>query len=265
MNTSLPSRKCKKHRLKITWLCVAKGCKQILFCKKCRKEHNKRHEDFYYPIHELMEEDNEILTEQIELNEDEKKKIYHKIDKEIDNSIECFIRDMELARAQLKQRVDEQKLNVSAQNVDTVLAEHRQKVLYNPHNDMNLLRLGQEYHKFLQESQIQTPEKRKLLGIMKDDIDHRFDHYYSDIENLNKKLLSKGKYPTDQSSELFIQKSISNKNPNDSGVKISHLDDWNRQNGNVQQVAESLPVFVEPEQKKVDQEVEEYYFFIIFI
>jgi DNA-binding PadR family transcriptional regulator len=196
------TRKCDCNRLPATWLCTFPNCKRTFFCKKCRKYHDRKHEKNSYPILELLEDDGDIPNENNELSTQEKKKIYQKLDDEIERAQDRFERDMKKIRKLLRENIDKyhlkQSLNYNIQN----LQECRKKVLENPNDNELLKNLGTEYHNYMHESNFYNIDKEGMIKKLNKDIDHRFDYFNFDLDKIISYLGNSSKYP----EKLMINK-----------------------------------------------------------
>lgn len=185
------SRRCRCKRYKATWLCTFPNCSEFLFCKKCRKNHNRRHEENFYPVRELLEEDNDESHDEFEFTSNEWEQFYHKIDDEIEHMQDEFDENMKSVRKCHRKQITEFKIMNQSKSPQSSLSEFRQKVLHNPNDDALLLRLGREYHKYLQESNVQGADRRKIIQKLKDDINQRFANFREDLMVLFEQLKSK--------------------------------------------------------------------------
>ena len=189
------SKKCGCRRYKITWLCTFPNCNDPFFCKKCRKNHNRRHEENFYPIRELLEEDHEEEHEAFEFEQQEKEKLFRKIDDEIEKLQDEFDEKMKKIRKEQRQNITDFSMKSTQKSQQNILSEYRRKVLDNPHDETSLKRLGREYHKSLQESNVQNVDRRKIFEKYREDIDHRYYHFNSDLQRIFKYLGDKQEYP----------------------------------------------------------------------
>lgn len=142
------SRECKCGRLPATWVCTFKNCPDSFFCKKCRKNHHKRHEEYFYPIRELLEDDTDTAMDQLELLKREKEDIYKMIDHQIEAAQDQFEEQMKTVRKALRKNVDDFHLRKSLNFNLTNLQNIRRKVLKNPYDNEILMNLGTEYHRY---------------------------------------------------------------------------------------------------------------------
>ena len=196
MNRGMISKKCGCRRYKITWLCTFPNCSDSFFCKKCRKNHNRRHEENFYPIRELLEDDQEEDQDSFEFEKEEKEKLFCKIDDEIEKLQDEFDEKMKEIRKKQRQNINEFTIKSNSKSQQNALSEYRRKVLDNPHDETSLKKLGREYHKSLQESNVQNVDRRKIFEKYKDDINHRYDNFNDDLQRIFKFLADKRMYPT---------------------------------------------------------------------
>jgi hypothetical protein len=141
------SRECKCQRLPATWLCAFEKCKDPFFCKKCRKNHEKTHEEFFYPIRELLEEDTDSVIDQFELTRKEKEDLYSEIDRNIEHAQDQFERQMKAVRKALRKNVDDFHLRKSLNFNLGGMQDIRKKVLKDPYDNDLLRELGTQYHR----------------------------------------------------------------------------------------------------------------------
>ena len=195
MNGKDISRKCRCKRYKATWLCTFPNCSEFLFCKKCRKNHNRRHEENFYPIRDLMEDDHDDSHEPFEFNYDEKQKLKRKLQDEISNLFEQFDERMKSVHRKHKQYINEYNTLSLSKNQHNNLNEFRQKVRDNPYDESALKKLGREYHKYLQESNVQNVDRIKIYQKYNNNLNQRFDNFSKDLMVLMKHLEKSTPYP----------------------------------------------------------------------
>lgn len=175
------SRKCRCRRYNATWLCTFPNCAEHLFCKKCRKNHNRRHEENFYPVRELLDDEAEEPLDDFEFSAEESEQLFRKIDDEIERLQDDFDEQMKDARRSQRRRIADFRLGGQSRAGQTSLTELRRKVLQNPRDEEALKRLGREYHKFLQESNVQGADRRKLTQKFRDDLERRFEDFARDL------------------------------------------------------------------------------------
>ena len=248
------ARKCKCRRYKATWLCTFPNCNDYLFCKKCRKNHNRRHEENFYPIRELLEEDNDDSIEAIEFDSDEREKLYRKIDDEIERIQDDFDEKMKDIRKKHRKYVLDYNTMSQSKNHQDTMGEFRRKFINNPYDDEALKRLGREYHKYLQESNVQNVDRRKIFQKYKDNIDKRFNYFTNDLMSIIHLLGKKQMYPESKDT---------NQNPNEvdsepeeelveSEVRNSTIPkEWDKEDP-MEEVNKSLHMIMQNKKKKLD-------------
>ena len=190
-----------------------------------------------------------------------KRKLFNKIDKEVETSIEKFREDIESIRVQLKKKIEDYNLNLSLKIINNTLNDHRKAVRNNPFDEEKMLILGREYHKVLQESHLQKPEKMKVMYVIKDDIDHRFYNFNLQIKDfLANKLLRQGKYEASKMSDGNLDRKELDHLESlvESEVKYSTIpENWNVDNVN-EEVTKSL-LMMRNEYKKTKLETSKEY------
>lgn len=195
MKKKITDQRCQCKRAKVTWLCTFPNCKDFLFCKKCRKNHNRRHEEYFYPLRELMEEDLEDSIEPFEFNDEEKEKLRRRLQDQINKVHDDF--DEKMKRIVRKQRryIEDFNTASTSRNMSNQLEEYRRRVQDDPRDMDALKKLGREYHRYLQDSNVQNVDRHKTYQKFRDDMVKNFDFFLRDLGQIMDHLEGKEAYP----------------------------------------------------------------------
>jgi len=202
----------------------------------------------------LLEEDNEENQEEIEFDSEEREKLYRKIDDEIERVQDEF--DEKMKKIRMKHRDYILNFNTMAQskNQQNNMEAFRKKFINNPYDDEALKRLGREYHKYLQESNVQNIDRRKIFKKYNDGIEERFNYFNRDLMRILKQLERKQKYPSQQGND-FYQKSSESEEEQDlveSEVRNSTIPkEWDKEDP-MEEVNKSLHLIMQNKKKKIE-------------
>jgi hypothetical protein len=142
MNSSILDKKCRRHNLKLKWICVYKNCDEPLFCIKCRKIHKKNHESYLYPLKEIIEDDEDNLKDS-EIIDDTKVDLNKKIKLEIQDICLTIRKKLESNI----EKISDSLLSKNKENsVENNLKNMRMKFKKDPSDVSVLLSIGQKYH-----------------------------------------------------------------------------------------------------------------------
>lgn len=229
MHKAITEQKCRRHRLKMSWMCVQNGCNTPIFCKKCRLKHDKLHERKLYPLNEILEEEGDVLTDQFEFEQEDKQDLLNKVEHETDSAKRKFLKELGKAQRELNLRIEEYHLTLSTKLFNNRMKEFRRAVKKNPGDVDALKKLGREYHSSLQESQINYEEQQKILETIQEDINYRFNSFNKDLAKILQKLGSGQKYK--MIKEPQIKESTESQQLVESKVENNVVpEEWNRDN-----------------------------------
>lgn len=186
MNIKIEHQKCKRHNLRMKWLCIYKNCNEPLFCIKCRKTHDKNHESHLYPLKEIIENDEDgqmenSSNEEIKMNLDKKikleiEKICSQINQTLNQNSNQIINNI----------ITEEKKN----GLETNLNEMRKKYHNNQSDLQLLLKIGHQYHRYIHDSKINEVDQNESVSFFQNILSKKFNQFKHKINSLIREFIN---------------------------------------------------------------------------
>jgi hypothetical protein len=141
-----------------------------------------------------MEEDLEDSQDFEEFSADEKDKLKRRLEDQINRIQDDFDDKIKQVFRKQNRYIEEFNNMGASKNQNTLMEEYRRRVRENP-GDLDALRkLGREYHRNLQDSNVHNVDRRKIYQKYKDDMDKDFGLFLKDMKQLMDELEKKGRY-----------------------------------------------------------------------
>lgn len=200
-------------------------------------------------MRELLEEDQDEAHEEMEFTSEEWEQLFRKIDDEIEKMQDEFDEHMKDVRKQQRRHITDHRAITQSKSAQHSLHQFRRKVLDSPNDDVALRRLGREYHKYLQESNVQGVDRRKMVQKFKDDIDQRFSRFGRDLMGIFRLLKRKEPYPEAKEGRA---ESLSQEDLVESEVRNSTIPkEWDKEDP-MEDVNKSLHLIRENKKRRAD-------------